>query len=94
MKHAFNPNTERKRWKRMQNAMQTLERIGIDPRSDFHALRSSQVDQLLEEADKQRYRKPRNANGSRARYFHARLCRMARHGKFFELFALGQIFPL
>lgn len=46
--------------------------------ADFHQLTSSQVDQLLEEADRVRYRKPKNANGSRARYFHALLQRRAR----------------
>jgi len=44
---------------------------------DFHQLSSSQVDALLIEADRQRYRKPRAANGSRARYFWALLIRRA-----------------
>lgn len=45
---------------------------------DFHALPSSAVDSILAAADRARYRKPRNANGSRARYFYAHLHRRAR----------------
>lgn len=41
----------------------------------FHALPSSVVSCLVAEADRVGYRQPRNANGSRARYFHARLIR-------------------
>jgi hypothetical protein len=44
---------------------------------DFHTLRSEMVDRILIFADEYRYRKPRNANGSRARYFHAMLQRRA-----------------
>lgn len=40
---------------------------------DFHALTSMEVGRIIAEADRVKYRKPRNANGSRARYFHARL---------------------
>jgi hypothetical protein len=40
---------------------------------DFHTLSHAQIDNLLAEADRVRYRKPKNANGSRARYFHAHL---------------------
>lgn len=36
---------------------------------DFHTLSSDQVDQVLDAADSANYRKPKNANGSRARYF-------------------------
>lgn len=45
---------------------------------DFHALPSSAVDSIIAAADRARYRKPRNANGSRARYFHAHLQRRSR----------------
>lgn len=58
-------------------AIATLARVGIYPSADFYALRSSQVCSLLEEADAARYRKPKSANGSRARYFYARLQRLA-----------------
>lgn len=44
---------------------------------DYHTLTSSQVDRVLEEADRIKYRKPPNANGSRARYFHDLLQRRA-----------------
>jgi hypothetical protein len=42
----------------------------IRPDQDFHTLSSSQVDAILAEADRVRYQTPRNANGSRARYFY------------------------
>lgn len=45
---------------------------------DFHALPSSTVEALLGEADAFGYRKPRNANGSRGRYWHDHLQRVAR----------------
>lgn len=48
---------------------------GVD--RDFHALPSADVDAILREADARQYRRPRNANGSRARYFHAYLTRAA-----------------
>lgn len=44
---------------------------------DFHALQSEFVDRLVAAADARGYRKPRNANGSRARCFHAYLMREA-----------------
>lgn len=44
---------------------------------DFHALDSAQVDNIIQAADTVKYRKPANANGSRARYFHAHLARIA-----------------
>lgn len=61
-----------------QNARATLAMCGVVLGADFHALRSSVVEQLLAEADRVRYRKPRNANGSRGRYFHDMLQRRAR----------------
>lgn len=42
---------------------------------DFHTLSSAEVEQLLDAADMVKYRRPKNANGSRARYFHAKLQR-------------------
>ncbi len=45
--------------------------------ADFHTLSSEQVEMLLASADTLKYRKPRNANGSRGRYFHAYLQRLA-----------------
>jgi hypothetical protein len=52
--------------------------VGAQAGGDFHALRSSQVDTLLTAADHYKYRKPKNANGSRARYFHAYLRRVCK----------------
>ncbi|HEY8926186.1 MAG TPA: hypothetical protein VIU64_17510 [Polyangia bacterium] len=60
------------------NARATLEAMRIPVGADFHALSSSQVDALIAEADRVRYQRPANANGSRARYFHDRLQRQAR----------------
>lgn len=45
--------------------------------SDFHALPADKVERLQAEADCYGYRKPKNANGSRLRYFHAHLVRRA-----------------
>ena len=45
---------------------------------DFHVLDAAQVENVLAAADFVKYRQPRNANGSRARYFHAYLVRASR----------------
>lgn len=45
--------------------------------ADFFTLPASTVAALLDFADTHRYRKPRNANGSRGRYWHAYLSRRA-----------------
>lgn len=60
------------------NARATLQNLNIALGQDFHTLRSSQTDALLQEADRVKYRKPANANGSRARYFHDLLQRRAK----------------
>jgi hypothetical protein len=44
---------------------------------NLHALPASTVESLLDFADEYRYRKPKDANGSRGRYFHALLQRRA-----------------
>ena len=44
---------------------------------DFHALDSAAVESLRKLAVLVRYREPKNANGSRARCFHAYLRRIA-----------------
>jgi hypothetical protein len=62
------------------NAIETFKSLNISVGQDFFTLSFSQVDRLLEEADRVRYQKPKFANGSRARYFHARLQRQARMG--------------
>lgn len=50
-------------------------RVSLD--RDFHTLRSEEVEALLAEADARRYRKPRNAPGSRGRMFFQALQRAA-----------------
>ena len=61
-------------------AQETLRRIGGSGLfiPDFHSLPSDQVAQVLREADAVKYRKPKTANGSRARYFYEYLARTAR----------------
>lgn len=58
-------------------AFNILQRCKIEKGADFHKLDSDRVESLIAEADRRGYRKPRNANGSRARYFHAYLERAA-----------------
>lgn len=60
------------------DARAILERLGLPVAANFHSLPSSAVDRLISEADAMRYRKPRNAPGSRARMFHAYVTRTAR----------------
>lgn len=62
------------------DAREILRACNIDPTGDqdFYTLRASQVDALLEHADRERYQKPRDANGSRGRYYYARLQRFIR----------------
>ena len=49
--------------------------FGIDPAQDWHAMPSAMKDAVLKAADARAYRKPKNANGSRGRYFAAFLAR-------------------
>lgn len=42
---------------------------------DFFTLPASTVGTLIDHADRLKYRKPKNANGSRGRYFYARVQR-------------------
>lgn len=58
-------------------ARECLHACGVDRTKDFHALHSSIVERLVEEARFFKYRAPKNANGSTARYFHAYLVRTA-----------------
>ena len=57
-----------------------LQQCHIAPETNFFALRSHEVASLLDFADKRGYRKPRNANGSRGRYFYAYLQRALNRG--------------
>lgn len=58
-----------------EQAAQILRDAGISPDLNFFQMRSWQVAALLVEADLIKYRKPKNANGSRGRYFHAHVMR-------------------
>jgi hypothetical protein len=60
------------------NARVVLSGCRIPLGEDFHLLTRAQVDALLVEADRTRYQQPRNANGSRARYFHDLMQRRAK----------------
>ena len=57
------------------NARAVLSLCNISIGQDFYTLRPTQIECLILQADLVRYRKPRNANGSRARYFHDMLQR-------------------
>lgn len=59
------------------NARETLKAWNCAVGQDFHTLSTSQVEMVNAEADRVRYRRPRNANGSRARYFYQRIQRHA-----------------
>lgn len=54
------------------DAREILSRLRLDVNSppDFHALPSAKVDEVTAQADARRYRKARNAPGSRARMFY------------------------
>lgn len=58
------------------DARRIAQRYRIPLDRDFHSLNSETVESIIAAADEWNYRKPRNANGSRARYFHAYLCRL------------------
>jgi hypothetical protein len=62
-------------------AKAVLDGCGIHEGQTFHELRSSQVERLLAHADNVGYRKPANANGSRARSFYEKLLRKIEQGK-------------
>lgn len=56
----------------------TTDAPGFDVRTaNFHTLSSAQVERLQDAAKQYRYSKPKNANGSTARYFFAMLQRHA-----------------
>lgn len=62
-----------------EGARDRLSRCGISPVAppSFFTLSQSRVGDLLALADDDGYRVPRNANGSRGRYYYARLVRAA-----------------
>jgi len=51
--------------------------FAIDTTRDFHSLSQDEVARVLEAAKACKYVTPKNANGSKARYFHAYLRRSA-----------------
>jgi hypothetical protein len=59
------------------NARACLQLLHVSVNQDFHTLSSDQVEHVIQMADQARYQKPKNANGSRARYFYQRLQRQA-----------------
>lgn len=60
------------------HAREVLRACGIDRGADFHTLPAAAVEALIAYADRDKYRKPRAANGSRGRYYHDRIQRLAR----------------
>lgn len=60
------------------DARAILTMCGCACEDNFHTLNSDKVERLLLHADANKYRKPSNANGSRARYWHAYLVRLCR----------------
>lgn len=60
-----------------ENARRYADAFKIPLNRDFHSLDHDTVERIVAAADAHKYRKPKNANGSRARYFHALLCRRA-----------------
>ena len=63
------------------DAANILQACKVPQGSDFHTLRTEQVESLRYYAMLRKYRQPKNANGSRARYFHAMLERRLRAQK-------------
>lgn len=60
-----------------QDAHNLAASHGFNLGKNFFAMDSETVERIIEAADVWRYRKPKNANGSRARYFYAYLNRLA-----------------
>lgn len=56
-------------------ALEIFQRAKVDPAANFFSLRSSEVHDLLIEANARHYRAPKNAPGSRSRMFHGYLQR-------------------
>lgn len=55
---------------RQEQARERLINHGVQLGEDFHTLSWDQVARIITAADEHRYRKPKNANGSRARMFY------------------------
>lgn len=68
-----------------EQAREMLAIAGCLHEPDFFTLSSETVETLLAQADSVKYRKPKNAKGSRARYFYALLLRRAKCRYFFPV---------
>jgi hypothetical protein len=64
-----------------ETAQGILTRCRLGHKPDFFMLSNSDVYALLGEASEMKYRKPKNANGSRARYFYAYVLRAVNRGE-------------
>lgn len=62
---------------RREDAHDILQNCGVPVGANFFGLDSETVLKLLAHADTWAYRQPANANGSRGRYWHERLQRIA-----------------
>jgi hypothetical protein len=60
------------------DACNILARVGVQAAEDFHALSTSKVSALVDEARRVGYRKSKSAPGSRGRMFHQYLQRLCR----------------
>jgi len=60
-----------------ETAQDILARCHLSATPNFFTLSSSDREGILMEADAVKYRKPKSANGSRARYFYAYVLRAA-----------------
>lgn len=54
--------------------------FGFNPFEDFHAMSTASKEAVLRAADSVKYRQPKNANGSRGRYFAAYVRRVIDRG--------------
>jgi len=62
-------------------ASDLASRYRIILNADFHTLGIVMVERIIAAADEWKYRKPMNANGSRARYFYAYMNRAYNGGE-------------
>lgn len=54
--------------------------FGFNPMEDFHAMSTASKEAVIRAADSVKYRAPKNANGSRGRYFAAYVRRVIERG--------------
>lgn len=55
--------------------------FGFNPFEDFHAMSSGSKEAVIRAADSRGYKAPKNANGSRGRYFAAYVRRVIEKGE-------------